>query len=141
MSKLIRKHLEALILENADKQTIAEVERHRVLIDKRFDEGKHKRDSGGQFSTQEGDKAPKEKKPKKPQKQRKERKPGDISQKEARYTDSSKVSGQRCSNCINILRIKNSPIRRCTKVEGIILDSGWSRFWKASRKAEDPTRV
>lgn len=111
------------------------------LTKRTFDEGKHKRDSGGQFSTQEGEKAPKEKKPKKAPKQRKERKPGNISQEEAKYTDSSKVSGQRCSNCINILRIKNSPVRRCTKVKGVILDSGWSQFWQASKKEEDPTRV
>lgn len=108
---------------------------------KKFEEGKHSRDTSGKFSEQEEARQPKAKRPSKPPKGKKPPESGNVSKKEAKYTSKSKVKGQKCSNCRFIIRKKETGVRYCTKVEGSIADSGWSVFWKASKKELDPTRV
>lgn len=93
------------------------------LSKRTFDEQKHDRDTGGKFVPKGQTGAPAK---------------GKASKDKANYTANSGKE-QKCGNCKFIIRQEGG--NKCTKVEGSIASSGWSRFWKSSKKKEDPTKV
>ena len=99
--------------------------------ERRFVEEKHNRDTGGKFSTTEA-KAPKEREATPEAKEGRK-----ASKRASAYTNSSKNPRQQCKNCRFIIRTKNSPILLCSKVEGPVADSGWSKWWKSERKSRE----
>ncbi len=93
------------------------------LSKRTFDEQKHDRDTGGKFVPKGQTGAPAK---------------GKTSKDDAKYTSSSNKE-QKCGNCKFIIRQEGG--NRCSKVEGSISTSGWSRFWKSAKKKDDPTKV
>ena len=53
-----------------------------------------------------------------------------ISQKDAEYTDNSKVEGQTCANCEYAYQKVTSKKYICSWVTNTIKPSGWSKYWK-----------
>ncbi len=93
------------------------------LSKRTFDEQKHDRDTGGKFVPKGQTGAPSK---------------GKANKDDAKYTANSSKE-QKCGNCKFIIRQEGG--NRCSKVEGSISTSGWSRFWKSAKKKEDPTKV
>ncbi len=118
--------------DNDTKLQFYELKEIEEKVEKRersFVEEKHRRDTGGRFSTTEASAAKEPKTPKEGQEGRK------ASKNASKYTNVSNIPQQQCKNCRYIIRTPNSPIRLCSKVDGPVQDEGWSTYWKSERKS------